>query len=81
LELYEARTTTPDVAHEIARVAHVMGDLCATGYSRESLEEARQHYDRALAGPWLEAPFRQAITASRRRVDAELSRLANAGSR
>jgi DNA-directed RNA polymerase subunit RPC12/RpoP len=81
LELYEARAATPDVAHEIARVVEVMGDICATGRSRESLAEARHHYDRALAGPWLGAPVRQAITASRRRVDVELSRLANAGSR
>lgn len=80
LKLYEAREATPDVAHEIARVVQVMGDICATGRSRESLAEARHHYDRALTSPWLGEPIRQAIIASRRRVDAELSRLANTGS-
>ncbi|MFJ5798704.1 hypothetical protein [Streptomyces decoyicus] len=64
-----------DVADAPARVWHLMGDLCATGSSRETLVEARQHYDEALASSGLPVAIRESIVASQQRVDAQLARL------
>ncbi|WP_125262334.1 hypothetical protein [Streptomyces alboflavus] len=57
-----------------ARVWHLMGDICATSSSWESLVEARQCYDEALARPGLPVAIRESIVASRERVNAQMAR-------
>ncbi|UQT60723.1 hypothetical protein M4V62_39765 [Streptomyces durmitorensis] len=63
-----------DAADAPARVWHLMGDLCATSSSWESLVEARQYYDEALARPGLPIAIRESIVASQERVNAQMAR-------
>ncbi|MEU9288957.1 hypothetical protein AB0D57_30875 [Streptomyces sp. NPDC048275] len=63
-----------DAADAPARVWHLMGDICATGSSQETLVEASQHYDEALARPGLPVAIRESIVASQKRVKAQLAR-------
>lgn len=63
-----------DAADGPARVWHLMGDLCATSSSWDSLVEARQYYDEALVRPGLPVAVRESIVASRERVNAQMAR-------
>jgi hypothetical protein len=79
LVLFEAGAGGPGAADQLLHVWHVMGNICATGSSRELLVEARQHYEQVLAKPGLAVDFLESIVASLRRVDAELTRLSGTG--